>query len=387
MNKKLLTIALFYILVILIAFFLLAGGEKKRGERQTEKQQQIIVTVNALKQNISAGNAEEALRISDEISESFSPEQNDRGLRLSVIVPLLLSVIGILTMLIYLDVKILRPFRELKEYASDIAGGNLEKPLQVRRGNYFGDFTWAFDSMRREIVKSRASEKEAIENNKTVIATLSHDIKTPVASIRAYAEAFEANMDSNAEKRRKYLSVLTEKCDEVTKLTNDLFLHSVSEMNRLEVHAEKLDIVGFINEDVRKLFVEDEAEIKLPGPSEILIHADAKRLLQIFENLKNNAEKYAKTKIRITLEQLTSAPEHEIRIHFRDFGPGIPEDEIPFITGKFYRGKNAGTENGSGLGLYIVSELLQKMDGKLLLVNTEQGLDAILCLPFLQSFK
>ena len=109
--------------------------------------------------------------------------------------------------------------------------------------------------------------------------------------------------------------------------------------------------------------------------------------MQIFENLKNNAEKYAKTKIRITLEQLTSAPEHEIRIHFRDFGPGIPEDEIPFITGKFYRGKNAGTENGSGLGLYIVSELLQKMDGKLLLVNTEQGLDAILCLPFLQSFK
>ena len=387
MNKKLLTIALFYILVILIAFFLLAGGEKKRGERQTEKQQQIIVTVNALKQNISAGNAEEALRISDEISESFSPEQDDRGLRLSVIVPLVLSVIGILTMLIYLDVKILRPFRELKEYASDIAGGNLEKPLQVKRGNYFGDFTWAFDSMRREIVKSRASEKEAIENNKTVIATLSHDIKTPVASIRAYAEAFEANMDSNAEKRRKYLTVLTEKCDEVTKLTNDLFLHSVSEMNRLEVHAEKLDIVGFINEDVRKLFVEDEAEIKLPGPSEILIHADAKRLLQIFENLKNNAEKYAKTKIRITLEQLTSAPEHEIRIHFRDFGPGIPEDEIPFITGKFYRGKNAGTENGSGLGLYIVSELLQKMDGKLLLVNTEQGLDAILCLPFLQSFK
>ena len=81
--------------------------------------------------------------------------------------------------------------------------------------------------MRKEITKARSCEREAIENNKTVIATLSHDIKTPIASIRAYAEGLEANLDSTYEKRMKYLSILMRKCDEVSKLTNDLFLHSL----------------------------------------------------------------------------------------------------------------------------------------------------------------
>ena len=269
----------------------------------------------------------------------------------------------------------------MKEYASEVAKGNLEKTLKMDRGNFFGDFTWAFDNMRREIIKSRTAEKNAIENNKTVIATLSHDIKTPIASIRAYAEAFEANMDSSVEKRQKYLDTLMQKCDEVTKLTNDLFLHSISEMNKLEVSNEGLNLTEFIDKNVRKLFVdEQDVEIILPeqdseeaGKGEaksIMIEADPKRLLQIFENLKNNADKYAKTKVKISIEGS--------EIHFRDFGPGIPEEEIPFITGKFYRGKNVGDESGSGLGLYIVKELTEKMGGTLKLYNKDPGLDVVI---------
>lgn len=276
-------------------------------------------------------------------------------------------------MLIYLNVKVIRPFSNLKEFAGEIAKGNFETPLMVTRENFFGDFTWAFDNMRHEISKSRAAEKEAIENNKTVIATLSHDIKTPIASIRTYSEAFEANMDSTPEKRQKYLTVLMDKCDEVTKLTNDLFLHSISEMNRLEVKNEQVELTSFIANDVAKLFVnEDDVKCNLPD-EEITINADSKRLLQVFENLKNNAEKYAKTNIEITLDNSDN-----VKIHFRDFGPGIPDEEIPFITGKFYRGKNVGDENGSGLGLYIVNELMTKMGGNVTLVNQDPGLDVIL---------
>ena len=263
---------------------------------------------------------------------------------------------------------------KLEKYAGDIARGDMDTPLKVERGNYFGDFTWAFDNMRREIVKARTAEKNAIENNKTVIATLSHDIKTPVASIRAYAEAFEANMDSTPEKRQKYLTVLMEKCDEVTKLTNDLFLHSISEMNKLDIRPERLDLVRFIKEEVSKLFVsEDEAEIILPEDEEVFVDADPKRLLQIFENLKNNAEKYAKTKLEIRLE-VADSPE----IHVRDFGPGIRDEEIPFVTNKFYRGKDVGDENGSGLGLYIVKELMTKMGGDVRIYNKDPGLEVVL---------
>ncbi len=82
---------------------------------------------------------------------------------------------------------VIRPFHKLTDFADRIADGYLDLPLDYTRTDYFGKFTWAFDRMRREILKARACEKEAIENNKTVIASLSHDLKTPVASIRAYA--------------------------------------------------------------------------------------------------------------------------------------------------------------------------------------------------------
>ena len=134
---------------------------------------------------------------------------------------------------------ILLPFDKMEIFAGKIAQGNFDFPLNFERSNYFGAFTWAFDSMRKEITKARSCEREAIENNKTVIATLSHDIKTPIASIRAYAEGLEANLDSTYEKRMKYLSILMRKCDEVSKLTNDLFLHSLADLDKLKIKMKR----------------------------------------------------------------------------------------------------------------------------------------------------
>ncbi|MCR5624292.1 MAG: HAMP domain-containing histidine kinase [Lachnospiraceae bacterium] len=393
MNKKLLIIAVVYILIMGCISGFLIIGEIDRRQVRSEEYGEISVIANGIKQSISAGDNKEAIALTDElIKKDFDNEGNI--ITLNMLMPLILSVLGVIIILIYIDLSILRPFRELKDYAGEIAKGNLNKSLEVKRGNYFGDFTWAFDNMRREIVKSRSAEKQAVDNNKTVIATLSHDIKTPISSIRAYAEAFEANMDSNAQIRQKYISILMEKCDEVTKLTNDLFLHSISEMNKLEIKKESFDLLHFMDEEVRKLFVYDDVEIILPDVKDVIINADSRRMLQIFENLKSNAEKYAKTKVTIELEISEikdkikdSAPDKKtdnekkfdyIEIHFRDYGPGMFEEEIPFITGKFYRGKNIGDENGSGLGLYIVNELVNRMDGSLKLYNKEPGLDVVI---------
>ena len=370
MDKRLCAIAGVYILLMLAAFFGIAGGIKKQEDGKVSDSARLSVTANEIKRSVEAGDKDEAVRLCDELTAG--PDKDDKS-SLIIMVPLMVSIVGVLTMLIYLNVKVIRPFSNLKDFAGEVSKGNFETPLEMSRENFFGDFTWAFDNMRHEISKSRAAEKEAIENNKTVIATLSHDIKTPIASIRTYSEAFEANMDSTPEKRQKYLSVLMDKCDEVTKLTNDLFLHSISEMNRLEVKNEQVELTSFIANDVAKLFVnEDDIKCNLTN-KEITVNADPKRLLQVFENLKNNAEKYAKTNIEISLETGDG-----VKIHFRDFGPGIPDEDIPFITGKFYRGRNVGDEKGSGLGLYIVNELMNKMGGKVTMVNVKPGLDVVL---------
>ena len=156
----------------------------------------------------------------------------------------------VIIIFLYIYFAILRPFDKLKDFAKEIARGNFNLPLNYERSNYFGQFTWAFDSMRLEITKARKCEAEAIENNKTVIAGLSHDIKTPIASIILYAEALEANIDSNYITRVKYLNVIMNKATEVKKLTDDLFLHSVSEMDKLSFNLEKLNLLEILKSSI-----------------------------------------------------------------------------------------------------------------------------------------
>ena len=379
MNKKLLFFALLYIIIILIISHVVISqisASLKEYKGNDNNSGSISVEMNEIKQLINSGETDKALEKCDEIADRSDDNINEIPHEFYMMWILTgINILAFLFVILYVNKRILKPFEDMKGFANEISKGNLDVEIKMDRENYFGDFTWAFNNMRKEINKSRNAEKTAIENNKTVIATLSHDIKTPMASIRAYAEAFEANMDSTPEKRQKYLNVLMQKCDEVSKLTNDLFIHSISEMNRLEVKSRSIDIVRFLDEDVRELFTDsDDVEIILPQ-EKAEVRADPVRLLQVIENLKSNSDKYAKTKIEIKLET-----ENGTRILFRDFGPGIPDEEIPFITGKFYRGKNSANENGSGLGLYIVQELVQKMGGKIKLLNKDPGFEVIITL-------
>ena len=280
-----------------------------------------------------------------------------------------LSLVFMGGVLCYVYFAILRPFDKMKNFADEIAKGNFDIPLDYERSNYFGSFTWAFDSMRREITKARRCEREAIANNKTVIATLSHDIKTPISSIRAYAEGLEANLDSTPEKRAKYLSVLMRKCDEVAALTNDLFLHSLADLDKLRMNNESIELTSFTAQTIGEISGDrDDVHLHLPAES-ITVSADRNRLIQLCENLINNSRKYAKTEIDLSLSEQNG----EAVLTFRDYGKGIPDEDMPFITDKFYRGHNCGSEQGSGLGLYIVSYICSQLGGSLTLRNAPEG--------------
>lgn len=290
------------------------------------------------------------------------------------------SVLFFVTAFGYIYFAILRPFEKMKDFAAKISSGDFDVPLKYERSNYFGEFTWAFDSMRNEITKSRASEREAIENNKTVIATLSHDIKTPIASIRAYVEGLSANMDSSYEKRERYLSVITKKCDEVARLTNDLFLHSVSDLDKLKLVPERIDICDFAESVINEIAAERGDIIFRKPDFTALVNADKNRFTQLCENIINNARKYAKTDIEVFFTK----DGENLTVHFRDCGEGIPDENMPFVFDKFYRGSNCGNEQGSGLGLYIVKYITEKMDGKVVLQNHGRGLEVMVILPIIK---
>ncbi len=375
MKKRVMGITLLFAIVILaITGLLWYIGRRNISEEERKGQ---VVAINELEQLVRSGEEaaffEKADLLQEELRNAEETVYENHSLLLlcGICILFLFAVFG------YVYFAILRPFDKMKGFAEQIAKGNFEVPLNYERSNYFGAFTWAFDSMRREITKARACEKEAIENNKTVMATLSHDIKTPIASIRAYAEGLEANLDSSPEKRAKYSNVIMKKCDEVANLTNDLFLHSLSDLDKLKLYPEELELGGFVASVLEELSVERQ-DIRLSeNMSEVMVLADKNRLTQVIENIVNNARKYAKTELEVSVVRSGEQAE----LHFRDFGPGIPDEDLPFIFDKFYRGKNCGSEQGSGLGLYIVKYVMEQLDGTVRLQKHKDGQEIILTLP------
>ena len=174
----------------------------KQTESQDREAEQSI-TINEIEQLVQAGQYDEAVQKAADLKEFIRLPESRQNNHIKLIILCFISLIYLLAVYVYFS--ILRPFDKLKKFSSNIAQGNFNLPLNYECSNYFGEFTLAFDSMYQKITRARSCEPEAIENNKTVIATLSRDIKTPISSIRAYAEGLEANLDSTPEKRAKYL--------------------------------------------------------------------------------------------------------------------------------------------------------------------------------------
>lgn len=375
MKNKMAAAALFFLLLTaaVTGGFYLSLSRTNPQEYQAEQ----VIAVNEIEQLAKAGNLTALLEKTHLLKHSIRTPETPQTDAWPVLVMggicagILLCVFG------FLWFSILRPFEKMKKYVNRLAAGNFDIPLDQIRSNYLKDFTWAFDNMRFEITKARSCEREAIENNKTVIATLSHDLRTPIASIRAYAEGLEAHLEGSAENRAKYLNIIMRKCDEVAKLTNDLFLHSISDLDKLKIIPGSFEFCGFFEALIDELSAERHDIIFTRPDFQAMVWADENRLTQIVENLINNARKYAKTPVFVFL----TLQDGWVFAHFKDQGNGIPDEDIPFIFDKFYRGKNCCNQPGSGLGLYIVKYLAEKMNGRILLHNRGDGLEAVLGLP------
>lgn len=380
-KKRLAVMTVLFLGIFSGAMLLIAGkGYYHPYETQKSTKEQIIALneIEKLTEQEGVSPAREQIKALEQelrsVDGSYDMEEGNQLYRMLFLV-WLLCVLFVLLLVWYVYRTILRPFERLENFAGEVAKGNLQATLDYERSNPFGAFTWAFDHMRREIMKARACEKEAVENNKTVIATLSHDIKTPVSSIRAYAEGLEANMDSTLERRQRYISVIMKKCDEVTKLTNDLFLHSLSNLDKLQIQREMVEMKPFLLQAVREMCGEKD-DIVISGEiAEMQVQADSKRMAQVLENIVNNARKYGKG----SLIHLWTAVENRCyEIHIKDGGAGILPEDMPFIFEKFYRGKNVGAQPGAGLGLYIVKYIMNQMDGEVRIKNERDGLEVVL---------
>lgn len=266
---------------------------------------------------------------------------------------------------IYMHVTVTRPFGKLKGFAERIAGGNLDIPLEMDRGNLFGAFTESFDIMRSELKKARIAEAQANKSKKELVAKLSHDIKTPVASIKAVSEVGLAV--AAGEKDRANYSQIIGKADGINTLVTNLFTATLEELEQLTVTPTNIESGQVKNLLENADYLHRVSVFKLP---ECLIYADGLRLQQVFDNIFSNSYKYANTEINVTSEKT----DRHLSIIIEDLGGGVPEEELPVLKEKYRRGSNSKKIEGAGLGLYISDYFMKEMQGDLKIENGGHGL-------------
>lgn len=315
-------------------------------------------------------------KIIDVVKNSF--DQGRTQLFIAVLVfwgIILLSGYVLIWLIWHFQVK---PVQEMEQYASEIAKGNLDVSLPIRKNNLFGNFTESFDMMREELKRSKDSEMEAQKAKRDMVAELSHDLKTPVATIGATCEVLDmkyrmklkngsADEVKDAEDTIEKIGYIKDKSDVINELVDNVFKASEDELDEIKVNPKEVE------SSVIEEFFEssgDYANIVFENHIQpCLLNIDKLRMKQVIDNVIGNSIKYAGTDIHVSFSETEGVPNSDgsknsfIKVKIRDFGPGVSEEDIPIIVEKFARGKNAEDKSGYGLGLFLVKFYMEKQGG------------------------
>ena len=323
--------------------------------------------------------SDEQLMIYSEIRQSLSLSFETQKRDLLICMLMIWALIFIFGLLLFTGIylKQIRPIREMEALASQIAKGNLDTPLPMQKDSVFERFTESFDLMREELKTSKEKERRAQNSKRELVAGLSHDLKTPVASIKATCEVLDLkyrkklkDAEANGTDTSEILSVLEKldiisaKAETINRLAQNVFSAALDETDEIAVNVietSSADIEGYFTnlKDYGNIILENH----IP---ECLVRMDPLRMEQVADNIVGNSYKYAGTDILVSFDEISPSEKdgHRfIRITIRDKGPGVPDAELALLTEKYYRGSNSADRSGYGLGLYLVNWYMEKQGG------------------------
>ncbi|MBN2793790.1 MAG: HAMP domain-containing histidine kinase [Clostridia bacterium] len=271
-------------------------------------------------------------------------------------------------LILILTKDIIKPIRQLKYGVNHIKNGDLDFELKAKTNNEIGEVIGYFDVMRRELKSSIEKQIQFEENRKELISSISHDLKTPITSIKGHIEGIRDGVANTPEKLEKYLNVIYQKSNDMDQLIDDLFLFSKLDLNKLPFEMNPYDFKAFIEEiytEMKLGWDDDLHHINLSLSEEKFpVYMDGQKMKRVFVNIIHNAMKYMdkeNQEIQIGIKK----QDRFIKIDISDNGQGIPEEQLPFIFDRFYRvdeSRNLDT-GGTGLGLAIAKQIVEQHKG------------------------
>ncbi|NGZ75786.1 HAMP domain-containing sensor histidine kinase [Saccharibacillus alkalitolerans] len=268
-------------------------------------------------------------------------------------------------------VRVFRPLEELRFHTEQILKGDAGQSIEHGRVDEVGSLYASFDRMRLEIRHLNDRRDRQEQAQRELVSGISHDLKTPLATMRAYMEAILAGLCPSMEKVTEYISVMNRHADKMTRLIDDLLLHALKELGQISVEPRERysrEVFGPMLQTAAHR-IETSGRI-FAGPSEppnLLIRADAFRLEQVVFNLLANALKHTRSgdTVGLSFEEIPGY----LRISLSDTGSGIRPEDMPFVFERYYKGNTEdidGAPNpGSGLGLAICKQIVEAHGGSI----------------------
>lgn len=291
------------------------------------------------------------------------------------IVLVLVITATILTVWVYRSM--VRPLGRLKLATDNIKEGNLDYEMEIEGNDEISVVCNNFEEMRM-ILKETANQRIRDEQEeRDLIRNISHDLKTPLTSIRGYIEGLLDGVANTPEKEKKYLRTIANKVNDMDKLINELTLYSRIDSDREPYYFNKINMHAYWDDCYAEISTELEAKgIKLIYNNrlagKVYVMADAEQLKRVINNIINNSVKYI-DKVNGTITIDIERNNKTVKMAITDNGKGISPQDIPHIFERFYRADAARTssEGGSGLGLAIAKKIIKDHKGTIVAESVE----------------
>ena len=284
---------------------------------------------------------------------------------------------------------ILKPLRILRGGAKEIADGNLEFQIDYHRPDEFGEVCKEFDEMRWHLKDSVETQLKYEQYRRELIVGISHDLRTPLTSIKGYVEGLKDGIANTEEKKQRYYDAIHTRALDIEALVDSFSMLAELENNQYQYKLEPVNIDVYLRQ-VMQEYQEEAKQKKLVflydnQSVQTRVKIDIQEMNRVFRNLFENSVKYRKkdeSVIRIQIE----SHDKILQIRVADDGPGVPDDELMHIFNSFYRGDKSRTNaaSGSGLGLAIAKRIVEGNHGAIRAYN-ENGLVMLITLPVVRD--
>lgn len=289
------------------------------------------------------------------------------------------AVLGILW---YVRKRMLEPFWRLSSMPYELAKGHLRGELPESREKYFGRFIWGISMLRDTLQSARKRELQIAREKKTLILSISHDIKIPLSAIKLQARRIYEGLVTDEEERRACGRSIEQHADEIEQFVRKIMEASGDQILSIEVENSEFYLGDYVNR-IKEIYTpkcsQSMVDLQIAKYENHLLKGDLERAVEVMENLLENALKYGDGRqIRISFYEEDYCQVIEVF----NTGEVVSRQEIPHLFDSFFRGSNAKGKEGNGLGLYICRQIMLKMDGDIFVQTKQDGMS--FCLVFAQ---